>query len=335
MDLKVLDDSYKTSYNKLVTHPIQSWEWGEFRKSIGTKLIRYGLFEGNQLKVAFHLTFHPIPLLNQSIGYLPKGPMINQYLYLALKQIGQDNQCLFIKVEPNIKITDHHDTIDSHFKPSPKPYFTKYNFVVNLDDSEEELLKSFDSKTRYNIKVAQKHNVKIEISDSDSAFQTYLDLYFATTARQGYFGHDRNYHSQVWQTLKQAGMAKLLIASFEDEPLTAWMLINFHDSLYYPYGGSSLAHRQVMANNLVAWEAIKFGKSLKLKYFDMWGAAHSPNPDKNDPHYGFHRFKQGYSGELVEYLGTYDLIFNGPLYQIISRLDKLTKLKSILLKLFR
>ena len=77
-------------------------------------------------------------------------------------------------------------------------------------------------------------------------------------------------------------MARLLIAFYQNEPLTAWMLFNFKDTLYYPYGGSTKTHPEVMANNLVAWEAVKLGKRLNLKKFDMWGAL-GPNAKSNDP----------------------------------------------------
>ena len=127
-------------------------------------------------------------------------------------------------------------------------------------------------------------------------------------------------------------MARLLIAFYQEKPVVAWMLSNFQDTLYYPYGGSSLEHREVMASNLVAWEAIRLGKKLKLKKFDLWGAL-SPDANPSDPWYGFHKFKQGYGGKLVEYIGTYDLVFNWPIYWVFTAIDKLMPLKVLLLKL--
>jgi len=129
-------------------------------------------------------------------------------------------------------------------------------------------------------------------------------------------------------------MARLLIATYNNKPLTAWMLLNFKDTLYYPYGGSSKLHPEVMANNLIAWEAIKLGKKLDCKNFDMWGAL-DPNASTKNPWFGFHRFKMGYGGKLVEYIGTYDLVFNWPIYLFFTLIDKLTPLKIFLLKLLK
>ncbi len=351
MDLRKI--TQKAQYNKLVTHVIQSWEWGEFRKSLGIPLLRYGIYHNDKLSKAFQLTLHKIPFTNKFVGYLPKGPVPDKELAETLQKIGKEHNCAFIKIEPDVissviaseakqssneiatspSAPRNGDTLISKtFISSPKPLFTKYNFVVNLTQTEDQLLKAMHPKTRYNIRIAQKHGVKVEERTDDEAFEIYLKLYFETTQRQGYHGHNTHYHRQAWNTLKDNGMARLLIASYENQPLTAWMLLNFKNTLYYPYGGSSKIHPEVMANNLIAWEAIKLGKKLELKNFDMWGAL-GPDANPKDPWFGFHKFKQGYGGKLVEYIGTYDLVFNWPIYLTFTAIDKLTPFKIFLLKL--
>ena len=117
-------------------------------------------------------------------------------------------------------------------------------------------------------------------------------------------------------------MARLLIAKYQGEPLVAWMLLNFASTLYYPYGGSSKEYKDVMASNLIAWEAIRLGKKMGLKVFDMWGAL-APDAKESNPWYGFHRFKAGYGPAHVEYVGTYDLILKPALYNTLNIADKL------------
>jgi len=338
MDLREIKDGQKPKFNKLVTHVMQSWQWGEFRKQMGLKVLRYGIYQDNNLKTAFQITFHKIPVVNRYVGYLPKGPFPDKELATALIQIGKENNCVFIKIEPNIMTKQNTPGVE--YRTSPKPLFTKHNFIIDLTKSEEELLKNMHPKTRYNIKVAQKHGVKIEERTDDEAFKIYLKLYFETTKRQGYHGHNENYHRKVWETLRDTNMARILIATYSEPithnslPLTAWMLFNFQDTLYYPYGGSSIEHKEVMANNLVAWEAIKLGKKMGLKLFDMWGAL-GPDADPKDSWIGFHNFKKGYGGELVEYIGTYDLVLNWTIYWVFTFIDKLLPLKIFLLKLLK
>jgi lipid II:glycine glycyltransferase (peptidoglycan interpeptide bridge formation enzyme) len=330
MDLRILDDSFRQEYDTKVTHVIQSWLWGEFRKSLGIPLVRYGIFKDNKLERAFQLSFHEVPIVKRFVGYLPKGPFPDSEMAQALTKISKEQNCIFIKTEPDVEITDK-QRLDHRFRKAIKPLFTKYNFVLDLSPSEEDLLKSFHQKTRYNIKVAVKKGVRVEVLDNDEGLKTYLKLYFETTKRQGYFGHNENYHSKVYETFSKTGQVKFVIASYNNIQLTAWMLLIFKDKLYYPYGGSSHLHRDVMSSNLVAWEAIKLGKSLGLREFDMWGAL-GPLADPKDSWYGFHRFKQGYGGRLAEYLGSFDLVENEALYYAFNSVDKFTKVKVALLR---
>ena len=135
----------------------------------------------------------------------------------------------------------------------------------------------------------------------------------------------------MWQTLKLQATnyklqtdrltAHLFTAKYKGKIITAWIVFVFKDALYYPYGASSKDYPEVMANNLMAWEIIKYGKESGLKKFDMWGAL-SENPNPNDPWFGFHRFKKGYGAKLVEFVGSYDLVINPGIYQLAKIADK-------------
>ena len=326
MIVREVQDSEKDTYNKLVGHIIQSWEWGEFRKKIGLDLARVGHYENNKLLFAYQMTFHGVPFLKQSIGYFPKGPMPDKKMVDALADLGVEKNAAYIKIEPNVLISKDEElsnrVVELGLIQSEKALFTKYNFLLDLTKSEDQLLSAMHPKTRYNISLAAKKGVEVYESNKAEDFEIYLKLYFDTTKRQAYFGHTPRYHRLAWETLMPAGMARVLIGKYQGKPLVAWMLFNFGDTLYYPYGGSSTENKDVMASNLVAWEAIKLGRKMGLSVFDMWGAL-GPDATEADPRYGFHRFKMGYGPVLVEYIGTYDLILKPAFYNILNVADKL------------
>lgn len=335
MIVREVREEEKNIYNKTVGHIIQSWEWGEFRKSTGLDLVRLGHFEDDRMIKAYQLTFHSVPLLKQTVGYLPKGPMPDNDMIKALTDLAKSRGVAFIKIEPNVVINWDSAKPDSKIEqkslsemkklglvPSSKSLFTKYNFLIDLKKTQEQLSASFHPKTRYNIGIAQKKGVRVYVSQDDADFEIYLKLYFDTTKRQNYFGHTPGYHKKCWQILKDADMARLVIAKYEDKPLVAWMLFNFADTLYYPYGGSSHEHREVMASNLICFEAIALGKKMGLKFFDMWGAL-EPNASSRNSWFGFHKFKAGYGPLHVEYIGTYDLILKNALYNTLNVADRL------------
>lgn len=327
---KSITSDQKKQFNSVVLHPLQTYEWGEFREKTGLKVIRRGSFQNNKLISAFQLTIHPIPKTPFTIGYLPKGDVPTKELLAELKRIGKEENCIFIQLEPNcIKSDEQTKTIAQlSLRRAFHPLFTKYTFILDLTQSEEALLKNMHHKARYNIKVAQKHGVLVKEDNSESSFNKYLLLSQETTTRQKFYAHSEQYHRFQWEILPHKKTdnttlsSHLLLAIYQHKILASWILFVFKDTLYYPYGASSSEHKEVMASNLIMWEAIRFGKKLGLKSFDMWGAL-EPNPNSYDPWFGFHNFKQRYGPEHVEFIGSFDLVINPIQYEGYKVLDKL------------
>jgi lipid II:glycine glycyltransferase (peptidoglycan interpeptide bridge formation enzyme) len=315
-----------TDFNSAVTHPLQSFEWGTFREATGIRVIREVSVSGQKVDRACTITIHPIPRTSWNIGYLPKGAMPDETLIQTLQEIGEKERCVLIQLEPNVTV-DEQKVIPSQLRPAVHPLFTKHTLQIDLRKSEDELLANMHSKTRYNIRVAQKHNVSVQEDNSPEAFKEYLKLTEETTKRQGFYAHSRKYHETQWQTLPHVVKpnqlsSHLLTATVDGKVLTAWILFVFQGVLYYPYGASSGEHRETMHSTAMMWEAIRYGKNLGLKIFDLWGAL-GADPDPKDPWFGFHRFKSGFGPQSVEFIGSYDLVINPSLYKIYAIADKL------------
>lgn len=315
----------KQNFNHSVTHPLQSWEWGEFREKTKIKVLRIGQYDQTNLKNGLQITFHQVPKTNFTIGYAPKCLMPTLEILAALTKIGKENNCIFIKLEPNVPHrpeSNEEKFLLANGCINGRPLFTKYTFQLDLTPNEDILLNQMNSKTRYNVRVAQKHGVLVSEDNSYAAFQEYLHLTFTTTKRQKFYAHNTEYHKIMWETLMPSGIAHLLKAIYQNKTLVTWIVFVFNNTLYYPYGASSREHKEVMASNLMMWEVIRFGKLMGCKVFDMWGSL-GPNPSSKDPWYGFHRFKEGYGAKLMEFIGTYDLVINPPMYQLYNLADNI------------
>jgi lipid II:glycine glycyltransferase (peptidoglycan interpeptide bridge formation enzyme) len=313
---RTTDNNGKNDWNNHVDHPLQSWEWGEFRRSMRIKIERFFYWQ---------ISFHQIPHTPFTIGYFPKGPMPDKFMLDNLMRIGLKHHAIYIQLEPNIISNQTHDEqqiTNNFFIPSHHPLFTKYTFILDLTKTESELLAQMHPKTRYNLKIAQKHNVIVNEDNSDTAFNAYLDLANTTTTRQKFFAHNEIYQRRMWENMSKAGIAKLWTATYDGKTLASWIIFLWKDTIYYPYGASSRDNREVMAPNLMLWEIAKWGKTNGYKKFDLWGAI-GPNPNPSDPWYGFHRFKEGYRPKLVEFIGSFDLIIHPLLYKLYILADRL------------
>jgi lipid II:glycine glycyltransferase (peptidoglycan interpeptide bridge formation enzyme) len=232
-----------------------------------------------------------------------------------LRKIGMENNLIFIKLEPNCLKSDKLvGLMKSEGATQGRRLFTPTTFWIDLTPSEENLMKSFSSKTRYNIRLAERKGVEVKEDNSDKAFEKYLDLTRETVNRQGFYAHTEKYHRLMWDILKKAGIAHLMTATYQGEIITTWILFEWRKFLYYPYGASTEKHKEVMANNLMMWEAIRFGRHQGCKVFDLWGREEGK---------GFTKFKEGYNPKIIEFLGTWDLVINKPFYFIYRLAEKI------------
>ncbi|MGB9609257.1 MAG: lipid II:glycine glycyltransferase FemX, partial [Minisyncoccia bacterium] len=210
-------------------HPLQSSFWEKARQQMGIKTVRIN----NYL-----LTVHQIPYTLFKIGYLARSKSPDKNTLEKLYQYGKENNLIFIKIEPYEKQSKSFKIENLKFKiiSSSHPLFPKWTQILDLENkTEEELLKSFHPKTRYNIRLAQKKGVVVKELSNDYGFKIFADLYFSTCQRQKYHGHNYQYHKIVWENLKN-NIAHILIAFYQDEPLAAYQIWLYDDVAYYVYG---------------------------------------------------------------------------------------------------
>ena len=243
--------------------------------------------------------------------------------FSLLKKSAEENSCINVNFDvPNIVKGSPEEAkatqvFEDHCVKAPRNQFDKYNFLLDISKSEEELLENMHSKHRYNIKLAQKSKVGVREGTTREDFEMFYSLYKDTAERQKYYIHPKTYYQKMWDILHSEGMAYLLVARFNGEPLASWMLFVYDGVLYYPYGGSSEKHKNLMASNLIGWEAIRFGKEKGCRTYDMWGGCKDLS-DRSDPYWGFSNFKAKFGGTPVEYLDSYDFVVNQSVYQVFN-----------------
>jgi lipid II:glycine glycyltransferase (peptidoglycan interpeptide bridge formation enzyme) len=348
-NVRIIDSIEITKWNEKAVHPLQRWEWGEARKEMGIDVFRIGAYKKEELENVYQITFHNIPYTPLTIGYLPRSLFPTDQVLEVMKNEGKKRKAIFIKIEPVLEslinvipvktgiytnknsgspivVGDDNifDLIGFNIIKSSHPLFTEWNQIIDITISEDDLLKNMKSKTRYNIRLAEKKGVKVQEMTNDEGFSIFSKLYFETCKRQGYRGHTEFYHKTIFKHFKK-NISHILIAFYENKPLCAYHLFHHYDTMYYPYGGSSVEHKNVMAPNLLMWEAIKLGKKLGCKNFDMWGSL-PPYHDKKNPWVGFTRFKEGYGTEFFHMPGSYDLVISPLLYKAYSLAHKIRQM---------
>ena len=149
----------KIDLNKVATHPLQTSYWSAFRKDWGNEILTtdYGM-----------ITLHRLPFTRKRMGVFFRGPEPTAQMLKDLKTISTEKELIFIRMEPNVlKNKKLVNLMRNNGAVPGKTTFTPTSFWIDLTKTEEELLKSFHSKTRYNIKVAKRKGVVKRFIDVD------------------------------------------------------------------------------------------------------------------------------------------------------------------------
>ena len=287
-------------WDKGAGHPMQGWAWGNFREKMGNKVSRV---TGDR---QYQVIWSKLPFLSRWFGYIPMGPCPTQADLELLRQEAERNSAIGIRMEPNIQVAQLHSLPVAQLVPG-RHLFKPETYWIDLTKREEELMAAMHPKVRYNIRLAQKHGVKI----TDGVdIKDYLRLMFGkTTKRQGIYSHSESYHRE----LSGYDFVHLFGATYQGRVIAAWMIFTWKDRAYYAYGAFDDQYKAVMAPVLGLWEIIRWAKGEGYITLDLWGAEEGR---------GFSRFKEQFGSKLVEMAGTYDLAVNRPLFWLFRTAEE-------------
>ncbi len=86
------------------------------------------------------------------------------------------------------------------------------------------------------------------------------------------------------------------------------------EKAWYLYGASDNLYRNLMPNYLLQWHMIKYSMDYGCTLYDFRGISGNLDPDHHL--YGLYRFKKGFNGDFVEYIGEFDLVVSKFFYNL-------------------
>jgi peptidoglycan pentaglycine glycine transferase (the first glycine) len=316
-----------------VGHVLQSSQWGQLKERFGWQVARLAIEDQGQWRAGTQVLFRPLG--PQSIAYVPKGPITDwadteatQALLEALHQLCRQRRAILLKIEPDLAgdSTLPQRLSELGFRPSPQTIQPQCTILLDLSPEANDILACMKSKTRYNIRLAARKGVVVREGTADD-LRDFYRLMQITGQRDGFGIHSEAYYQVAHQLFASLGLAKLFLASFEDEVLAGIMAFAFGQGAWYMYGASSDEHRNLMPNYLLQWEAIKWARELGCLTYDLWGIPDEEEEvlekeflKRSDGLWGVYRFKRGFGGQVVRYLGAYDYVYSSSLYWLYNKL---------------
>ncbi len=305
---------------------LQSDWWIKFQEAVGKKNlnIKGGAFWKNIIE-------HKLPIAG-SYFYIPRGNIfrikdtdVKNYLD-NLIELARSSQAGWIRIEPSSQeiLALVKSNIKLQIIKAPHNMQPKELFIIDITKSEEQLLSEMKSKTRYNIRLAEKKKVKIFVSNRKEHIDRFCDLVDVTAKRQGIKPHPRNYYQKMFAVIPEENI-RLYCAEFEGEIVAANAVLSFGDTVTYLHGASDDRFRNVMAPYLLQWKQIQDAKMSGAKKYDFGGVKTEISEKSRTDWSGITHFKQGFSPntKAIEFPGSYDIVINSRRYFVYRTLQKI------------
>lgn len=323
-----IDESLKKEFDEFVAksgrpHFLQTFEWGEVKRSTGWIPHRLMIYEGSEPIAAISLLQREIPHIG-SILYAPRGPIVDfarqdalDALLSSVRDIADDVGAFLFKVDPDIPIENgfaESRLVERGFRAVGRAMGfeniqPRFCMRLPLDGDENALLMNCHSKTRYNVRYAYRHGVWVRLARDEEDLRIFYDLLERTAERQDFIIRDYGYYRALYEHMLDGDLGRLFLAEFDDQIVSGTIAMKLGDTVWYLYGASSTKHRRYMPNYAVQWEMIRWALSEGCRVYDFRGVSGNID-DPDDPLYGLYRFKKGFNARLVEYIGEFDLVYD-------------------------
>lgn len=289
---------------------LQSPEYGKMNEILGDKVVTekfgeqgWALMIVRDAKRGRYLEIPCGPLIDWSDKKLV-GEVIRR-----ITEVGKREKCVFVRMRPQLGATKENMGIleDLGLKQSPMHLAAEHTVMIDLKSSEEEMLARMRRQTRYEVRRANKLDIKVEKSNSEEVFREFHIVQMETARRQGFVPPSL----EVLLAEKKAFSDNIQIyvaRTAEGEPVAYGLIIGDGREADYYEAASTDLNRKLPGAYALLWQAMRDLKKAGYERFNLWGIAPAGQP--NHRYAGVTTFKTGFGGEVVEYVPAHDLVIS-------------------------
>lgn len=302
---------------------LQTSMWANFKENEGWLTHNLGDISILEKKLPFSKTF----LYTPEVAWRAISPIGGLPQFLEnIKKIAKNSSSIFFRLE----ILNDFDTKiieklkQNGFIKAFEEIQPEWRQIIDLSRSEEEILAQMKQKGRYNIRVAQKHNVMIEKSQNINDF---YQIFLQTAKRDGFEIRHKQYFEKLFEIFGPNEIAELWLAKYNGETIAAVIATFYEGAACYIYGASSNEFRNLMAPYLLHWQVIRRAKEKDCQSYDLLAIAPAILAEsrregvENHKYAGITRFKEQFGGRKVQIVGSWDLIYKPGWYWLFKKAE--------------
>ncbi len=288
----------------------QSPEWKGYQEALGRETRVYGAFN-NQTMVAAALVIIDKTAGNLATWEIPRGPIGDdaEALAMHIAEEGKKERALTVKLSPMTPLSL------AGFAPSGGHTQPEATRILNLTLGDDALLAQMKPKGRYNIRLAQRHDIEVRDAPDVAAFHALMKR---TGARDGFGILPLSHYTAFLQHIPGSF---LLLAyhprTSDTEPIAGLIGVTYGNTGIYYYGASDERQRALMAPYLLQWEAMKICKERDCTRYDLLGIA----PVGSGPEHewaGISSFKEKFGGSVIEYAQEQQVMIRPMIWRLLQ-----------------
>ena len=332
---EIIDADSREKWDKFVTsHPeanfLQSWDFYEFHKSRGNTVVRRIAMDGKKIIAAYagvveaakrgrHLAIAGGPILDWTNKTLVKE------IFADMKSEGEKNHCVFVRVRPQLERSEKAFKLfaDLGLKKAPTFLSVEYAAILDLNKSEEEIIKGMHRRIRYAVNNARNKGFTIEKSQDPKDIHEFYKIELATAKRQEFVAFSEDFLTKQFAAFAKNNEAVLYTAKYEGQILAQNFMIFYGNEASYHYAVSTELGTKMSGSPILHVEAMRDARERGIKRYNLWGIV--GENEKKHRFYGVSFFKRGFGGDELKYLPAHDLIISPMKYQKTKLIETVRK----------
>lgn len=328
LQIQVCDNPINPEWDAFVANSpwgshVQTSLWAQVKAESGWRAFRIILMDAQKIVGGGQIIVRQVaPFIK--VGFVPKGPLCDpedsrfiESFFAELHRVAAYRHIQLLAIQPLFNGgTISKEIFRWGFRPSWLELASTATILIDLSLEPDQIQAQMKRQTRQNIRRSEREGITTrEGNESDLA--SFYRFHVSTSQRQGFVPYSEDYYKRMWQILSPHKYIQLIIAEFEDRPVSALLLIPFGDTVVAKILGWSGDHAECRPNDAVFWASICWAKSHGYRYFDLEGINRqcaidvlqgNPIPEDKKDSYTF--FKLGYGGKITLYPEACDYVYN-------------------------
>lgn len=325
--MKIIDAQDQKQWDDFVTSHeeanfLQAWAWGEFHLSRNKKIVRRIVLDDKDKPVAAYVGEIETAKRGKYMA-IAGGPIIDwsdkkmvRAVFKDIKEQGQANNCVFIRVRPQLEASKKAEKLFQDLGLQPAPYYLSVELagVLDLNQSEDEIKKNAATRIRRALNKAKKEGVTVETSVDPKDIKKFYKIQLETASRHNFYAFSEDFLEKQFAAFAKNGQVKLYIAKHNNKILAENFMIFYGNEASYHYGVSSEAGTKISSAPLLHFTAMEDARKQGIKRYNFWGI--TGVDETKHRFYGVSQFKRGFGVVELQYLHAHDMVLKPLAYKL-------------------